>query len=106
MTAGTPLTLCPGKGTGNITLDVTKVGTYHFTFKVVKKDSPTLTLTIDEPVGACELLPDSNRGCNPGCDKLALRGSHSSWNFDAKYQFSYKGNGIYQAKICRPGRYE
>ncbi len=26
----------------------------------------------------------------------------SSWNFDAKYQFSYKGNGIYQAKITGP----
>lgn len=102
LTAGTPLTLCPGKSTGNIALDVSKVGTYHFTFKVVDKDSPTLTMTIDEPVGACELLADSTETATLGATKLALRGSHSAWGFSADYQLTYKGNGIYQAKVTGP----
>lgn len=55
LAVGTPLTLCSGDAAkGNVALDVTKVGTYNFTFKVVDKDSPTLTLAIDEPAAACE----------------------------------------------------
>lgn len=69
---------------------------------MVDKDSPTLTLAIDEPVTPCELLADSTETATLGATKLALRGSHSGWSFDAKYQFSYKGNGIYQAKITGP----
>lgn len=103
LTVGTPLALCTGDAAkGNIALDVAKVGTYHFVFRVADKDSPTLTLAIDEPAAACELLPDSAEAATLGATKLALRGSHSAWNFDAKYQFSYKGNGIYQAKITGP----
>lgn len=103
LTAGTPLTLCAGDAAkGNIALDVTKVGTYHFTFKAMSKDNPTLTLSIEEPAAACALLPDSSEAATLGATKLALRGSHSSWNFDAAYQLSYKGNGIYQVKVTGP----
>jgi len=102
LTAGTPLTLCPGTGTGNIALDVAKVGTYHFVFKAMNKDKPTLTLSIEEPAAACELLPDSSDTATLGTTKLALVGKFSGWNFDAQYQFSYKGNSVYQAKVTGP----
>lgn len=103
LVVGTPLTLCAkGVNTGSIPLDVAKVGTYHFVFKAMNKDKPTLTLSIDEPAAACELLPDSTEAATLGDTKLALRGTHSGWNFDAKYQLTYKGNGIYQAKVTGP----
>ncbi len=97
LAVGTPLTLCAGGG--DIPLDMTKVGTYHFIFKVMNKDKPTLTLAIDEPAAACALLPDSTEAATLGETKLALRGNHSSWNWDAAYQLSYKGSGIYEAKV-------
>lgn len=44
LVVGTPLTLCTGDAaSGNVALDVAKIGTYHFVFRVVDKDSPTLT---------------------------------------------------------------
>lgn len=75
LTAGTPLTLCPGKGTGNIALAVTKAGTYQFTLKVIDKNSPTLTLTIKSN-NNCKLLADSTDTAPMGATKLALRGAH------------------------------
>ncbi|GAB3240038.1 pullulanase-type alpha-1,6-glucosidase [Pseudaeromonas pectinilytica] len=100
LVVGTPLTLCSGDAAkGNVALDVAKVGTYHFVFRVVDKDSPTLTLAIDEPAAACELLADSTETATLGDTKLALRGNHSSWNWDAAYQLTYKGSGIYEAKV-------
>ncbi len=101
LTAGTPLTLCSGDAAkGNIALDLAKVGTYHFTFKAMNKDNPVLTLAIEEPAAACELLPDSSEAATLGATKLAIRGEHSSWNWDASYQLTYKGNGIYEAKAA------
>ncbi len=100
LVVGTPLTLCTGDAAkGNVALDVAKVGTYHFVFKVLNKDNPTLTLAIDEPAATCELLPDSQEAATLGDTKLALRGNHSSWNWDAAYQLTYKGNGIYEAQV-------
>lgn len=100
LAVGTPLTLCTGDAAkGNVALDVTKVGTYNFTFKVVDKDSPTLTLAIDEPAAPCELLADSTEAATLGDTKLALRGAHSAWSWDAAYQLTYKGNGIYEAQV-------
>ena len=34
-----------------------------------------------------------------GDTKLALRGAHSAWSWDAAYQLTYKGNGIYEAQV-------
>lgn len=100
LVVGKPLTLCAkGVNKGDIPLDVAKVGTYHFTFKVINKDSPTLTLAIEEPAATCELLPDSTEAATLGATKLALRGSHSGWAWDAAYQLTYKGSGIYEAKV-------
>lgn len=100
LVVGTPLTLCSGDAAkGNVALDVAKVGTYHFVFKVLNKDKPTLTLAIDEPAATCELLPDSQEAATLADTKLALRGAHSSWNWDAAYQLTYKGSGIYEAKV-------
>ncbi|GAA4498385.1 pullulanase-type alpha-1,6-glucosidase [Pseudaeromonas paramecii] len=96
---GTPLTLCAGGSTGDVPMDLTKAGTYTFTFKVVNKASPTLTLAIEEPAAACELLSDTNETPTLGDTQLALRGAHSSWNWDVQYKLGYKGNGIYEAVI-------
>ncbi len=101
LTLGAAHKLC-NKADNNVTFTATEAGTYHFTFTAKDKTNPTLKVTYVEPVGACELLADSTETATLGATKLALRGSHSGWSFDAKYQFSYKGNGIYQAMITGP----
>jgi pullulanase len=102
LTTDTPLALCTGsKAKGNIALAVTQAGTYQFSLKVIDKDNPTLTLAIKTD-NNCKLLADSPDAAPLGATKLALRGSHSAWGFSADYQFSYKGNGIYQAKVTGP----
>ncbi len=98
LVAGTAMTLCKGSNY-NINIDLAKAGTYHFTFTAKSKDSPTLSLSIEEPADTCTLLDDSTDTPTLGTTKLAVRGSHSSWNWDATYQLSYKGSGIYEAKL-------
>ena len=95
--AGSTLTLCDNGG--NVPLDLTKAGTYTFTFKVVSKSSPTLTLAIQEEAATCTLLDDSNETPTLGDTALAIRGAHSSWAWDASYKLTYKGNGIYEAAV-------
>ena len=96
--AGSTLTLCQGSN-DNVPLPLEKAGTYTFTFKVVSKASPTLTLAIQEEAAACELLADSDETPTLGDTALAIRGAHSSWAWDASYQLTYKGNGIYEAAV-------
>ncbi|WP_409421198.1 pullulanase-type alpha-1,6-glucosidase [Pseudaeromonas sp. ZJS20] len=96
--AGSTLTLCQGSN-DNVPLPLEKAGTYTFTFKVVSKASPTLTLAIQEEAAACELLADSSETPTLGDTALAIRGAHSSWAWDASYQLTYKGNGIYEAAV-------
>lgn len=95
-----PHKLC-SKG-GNVTFTAAEAGSYHVTFTAKDKTNPTLTVNFVSASATCKLLADSAETPTLGATKLALRGSHSAWGFSADYQFSYKGNGIYQAKVTGP----
>lgn len=99
LAVGTAVTLC-NSASDNVTFSATAAGTYHFTLTAKDKTNPTLKVTYSEPAAACELLADSSETPTLGAETLlALRGNHSSWNWDAQYQLTYKGSGIYEAKI-------
>lgn len=93
--AGKTVSLC-ANAEKNLAFNATKAGTYHFVFTAQDKEKPTLNLSYTEPAAACAELPVSTDAGPLGAMKLAIRGDHSSWNWDAKYQLSYKGGNIYQ----------
>ncbi|MFT6985393.1 MAG: pullulanase [Psychromonas sp.] len=80
----------------SLVLDVNSVVT--FSFDASDKDAATLTVTAVE-VKSCSVLADSADVGPLGDTKIALIGNISSWNYDATYQFSYKGNNTYQAVV-------
>lgn len=92
---GKTVALCPA-AKDNLPFSATKAGTYHFVFTAQNKDKPTLAVSYTEPAATCAELPTSSEVGPLGAMKLALRGDHSSWNWDANYQLTYKGNNIYQ----------
>lgn len=94
LTVGKSVNLCAGGD--NVTLAVTKAGTYHFVFTAQDKNKPTLSLSYTEPAAACAELPASSEAGPLGAMKLAVRGKHSNWGWDANYQLTYRGNNIYQ----------
>jgi pullulanase len=46
LVVGTPLTLCAGGSTGNIGVDLAKVGSYKFVFTAMSKEKPTLSVSV------------------------------------------------------------
>ncbi|MBQ1784249.1 MAG: pullulanase-type alpha-1,6-glucosidase [Gammaproteobacteria bacterium] len=82
-------------GNLSITLDVKSV--VEFVADFSDKDAPTLLITAEELSG-CELLANS-ADAGPITAPLAVRGAHSSWNWDAAYAFSYKGSNKYQVAL-------
>ncbi|WP_256028895.1 pullulanase-type alpha-1,6-glucosidase [Aeromonas sp. EERV15] len=46
LVVGTPLTLCKGGDTGNIGVDLAKVGNYKFVFTAMNKEKPTLSVSV------------------------------------------------------------
>lgn len=101
LTIGVSHKLC-NKAQENVVFKAAEAGSYHVTFVAKDKTNPTLTVSFVSATATCKLLADSTETAPLGATKLALRGSHSAWGFSADYQFSYKGNGIYQAKITGP----
>ncbi|WP_336750928.1 pullulanase-type alpha-1,6-glucosidase [Aeromonas hydrophila] len=108
LVVGTPLTLCKGGDTGNIGLDLAKVGSYKFVFTAMNKDKPTLSVSFTEPVQSCKVL-DTVAG-NPLGYNLFVKGELSGWAAQPQYQLSYKGMdgdlAIYQAAFNYTGSTE
>ncbi len=108
LVVGTPLTLCKGGDTGNIGLDLAKVGSYKFVFTAMNKDKPALSVSFTEPVQSCKVL-DTVAG-NPLGYNLFVKGELSGWAAQPQYQLSYKGMdgdlAIYQAAFNYTGSTE
>ncbi len=108
LVVGTPLTLCKGGDTGNIGVDLAKVGSYKFVFTAMNKDKPTLSVSFTEPVQSCKVL-ETVAG-NPLGYNLFVKGELSGWAAQPQYQLSYKGMdgdlAIYQAAFNYAGTSE
>ena len=95
LTLGTALDLNNHGGSGNIKLDLgssTDTKRYLMIFDYSSVDSPTLTVTQDTaPLGNIN---------------LALRGSHSAWQYNTDYQLNYIGSDTYQGEMTLTGNIE
>ena len=92
LTVGLPFDLV-SQGDTNIQFSAESDANYHFSFDSLKH---TLSVSSDA-AAACEALALSSE--TGPLEGLAVRGLHSSWNWDAAYALSYRGDNRYQVVL-------
>jgi pullulanase len=97
--------LVPGSS-DNLSITIPETGEYVFTLDAFNVNKPTLLVEayVETPIepATCELLNPSTDTA-PIATTLYVRGDHSSWEAQAPYAFTYKGNNIYQASFTKAG---
>ncbi|TAA40387.1 pullulanase-type alpha-1,6-glucosidase [Corallincola spongiicola] len=97
VTLGTPIAIAAGSQT-NLSLTLADNSIVTFVADFSNLDAPMLTVTA-EAVESCEVLADSAEVGPLGDTKIALIGNLSNWDYNADYEFSYKGSNTYQLQL-------